>query len=37
MLDKGVHQVLVMQAGSEGVVPAGVLSKRHLVELMAES
>ena len=37
MLEKGVHQVLVMQAGSEGAVPAGVLSKRHLVELMAES
>jgi len=37
MLDKGVHQLLVMPDSPDCVAPLGVLSKRHLVELMAES
>ena len=36
MLEKGLHQVLVVPDTQECTVPAGVLSKRHLVELMAE-
>jgi CBS domain-containing protein len=36
MLSKGVHQVLVMHGNSESSVPVGVLSKRHLIEMMAE-
>jgi predicted transcriptional regulator len=36
MLNKGVHQVLVMPSGGERAVPVGVFSKRHIVEMMAE-
>jgi CBS domain-containing protein len=36
MLEKGVHQLLVVPETTECVAPVGVLSKRHLVELMAE-
>lgn len=36
MLEKGVHQLLVMPEMKECAAPVGVLSKRHLVELMAE-
>ncbi len=36
MLEKGVHQLLVMPEMDDCVAPVGVLSKRHLVELMAE-
>lgn len=36
MIDKGVHQVLVVRNNGETSAPTGVLSKRHLVELMAE-
>jgi CBS domain-containing protein len=36
MLEKGVHQVLVMPDNQETSVPVGVLSKRHLIEMMAE-
>jgi len=37
MLDKRVHQLLVMPDSPACVAPVGVLSKRHLIELMAES
>lgn len=36
MLEKGVHQLLVAPATHRDAVPTGVLSKRHLIELMAE-
>lgn len=37
MLEKGVHQVLVMRVNGGGnPVPTGVLSKHHLLELMSE-
>jgi CBS domain-containing protein len=36
MLDKGVHQVLVVRDNGGTLAPTGVLSKRHLIELMAE-
>ncbi len=37
MLEKGVHQVLVMRVNGGGKpVPTGVLSKHHLIELMSE-
>jgi CBS domain-containing protein len=36
MLEKGVHQLLVMPHNGENAVPVGVLSKRHLIEIMAE-
>ena len=36
MLEKGVHQVLVVRDNSGVPAPTGVLSKRHLIELMAE-
>ncbi len=36
MLEKGFHQVLVVPQNAPNAVPTGVLSKRHLVELMAE-
>jgi CBS domain-containing protein len=35
MIEKGYHQVLVADEGGSAT-PLGVLSKRHLVELMAE-
>jgi CBS domain-containing protein len=35
MLEKGLHQVLVVPDTKGCAAPAGVLSKRHLVELMA--
>jgi CBS domain-containing protein len=35
MLEKGVHQLLVTP-DAENAAPTGVLSKRHLVEIMAE-
>ena len=36
MIEKGVHQMLVAPEGQERAAPLGVLSKRHIVELMAE-
>ncbi len=37
MLEKGVHQVLVVRVNGGGKpVPTGVLSKHHLLELMSE-
>ena len=36
MIAKGVHQMLVVSEGQESAAPLGVLSKRHIVELMAE-
>lgn len=36
MLELGVHQLLVVPETEENVAPLGVLSKQHLVELMAE-
>ena len=36
MLEKGVHQVLVVPQNGETSAPVGVLSKRHLIEMMAE-
>ena len=36
MIEKGVHQMLVVSEGQESAVPLGVLSKRHIVEMMAE-
>jgi len=36
MIEKGVHQMLVVAEGQESATPLGVLSKRHIVELMAE-
>jgi CBS domain-containing protein len=36
MIEKGFHQLLVMPDDIEIIAPLGVLSKRHLVELMAE-
>lgn len=36
MLEKGVHQLLVVPELHECSAPVGVLSKRHLVELMAD-
>jgi CBS domain-containing protein len=37
MLEKGVHQVLVVRVNGGGSpVPTGVLSKHHLLELMSE-
>jgi CBS domain-containing protein len=36
MLEKGFHQLLVAPDSEERVAPLGVLSKRHLIELMAE-
>jgi CBS domain-containing protein len=36
MIDKGVHQVLVVRENGGVPVPTGVLSKRHLIELMSE-
>jgi CBS domain-containing protein len=36
MIEKGVHQMLVASKGQEKAAPLGVLSKRHIVELMAE-
>ncbi len=37
MLEKGVHQVLVVRVNGGGKpVPTGVLSKHHLIELMSE-
>jgi CBS domain-containing protein len=36
LVEKGLHQVLVVPDSEECTAPAGVLSKRHLVELMAE-
>ena len=37
MIEKGVHQVLVMRVNGGGKpVPTGVLSKHHLIELMSE-
>jgi CBS domain-containing protein len=35
MLEKGVHQLLVTP-DTENATPTGVLSKRHLIEIMAE-
>jgi CBS domain-containing protein len=37
MLEKGVHQILVVRVNGGGKpVPTGVLSKHHLIELMSE-
>ena len=36
MIEKGFHQLLVAPDSEERVAPLGVLSKRHLIELMAE-
>jgi len=36
MLDKGFHQLLVMPETHKSAAPVGVLSKRHLIELMTE-
>jgi CBS domain-containing protein len=36
MIARGFHQLLVMPEVGETVAPVGVLSKRHLIELMAE-
>ena len=36
MLEKGVHQVLVVPHNGETSAPVGVFSKRHLIEMMAE-
>jgi CBS domain-containing protein len=36
MIEKGFHQLLVVPDAEERVAPLGVLSKRHLIELMAE-
>jgi CBS domain-containing protein len=37
MIEKGVHQVLVVRVNGGGKpVPTGVLSKHHLIELMSE-
>jgi len=36
MIERGFHQMLVVPADQEPAVPVGVLSKRHVVELMAE-
>ncbi len=36
MIEKRVHQLLVMPNQGDCVAPLGVLSKRHLIELMAE-
>jgi CBS domain-containing protein len=36
MIEKGFHQLLVVPSNDECAVPVGVLSKRHVVELMAE-
>jgi CBS domain-containing protein len=36
MIEKGVHQMLVVSEGQESAAPLGVVSKRHIVELMAE-
>ena len=37
MIEKGFHQLLVVPDAEECATPIGVLSKRHLVEMMAES
>ncbi len=36
MIEKGFHQLLVMPESDDCAAPVGVLSKRHVVELMAE-
>jgi CBS domain-containing protein len=36
MIKKGVHQLLVVPETQESATPLGVLSKRHLIELMTE-
>ena len=36
MIEKGFHQLLVAPESDENAAPLGVLSKRHLIELMAE-
>jgi CBS domain-containing protein len=36
MLEKGFHQLLVVPQTPTTTTPTGVLSKRHLIELMAE-
>jgi CBS domain-containing protein len=36
MIEKGFHQLLVAPGKDESAAPVGVLSKRHLIELMAE-
>jgi CBS domain-containing protein len=36
MIEKGFHQLLVKPETPKGSAPVGVLSKRHVVELMAE-
>jgi predicted transcriptional regulator len=36
MICKGVHQLLVASEAQASAAPLGVLSKRHLIELMVE-
>lgn len=36
MIEKGFHQLLVAPESAESAAPVGVLSKRHLIELMAD-
>jgi CBS domain-containing protein len=36
MIEKGFHQLLVTPETDENTTPLGVLSKRHLIELMGE-
>jgi hypothetical protein len=36
MIEKGFHQLLVLPDKGENATPLGVVSKRHVVELMSE-
>jgi hypothetical protein len=36
MIEKGFHQLLVTPETDENTAPLGVLSKRHLIDLMGE-
>ena len=36
MIEKGFHQLLVVPGSPERAIPVGVLSKRHLIEIMAD-